>query len=78
MNISWAGKRYWTTRVQDNADGYVGVRLHEDTKGAEVAVAEVVYWDASGQFYVKTLNHEVPLQILESLVAEAKELLDER
>lgn len=62
--------------MQDNADGYVGLRLHEDAKGAEVAVAEIVFWDASGQFYVKTLNHEVPLEVFESLIAEAKELLN--
>jgi hypothetical protein len=72
MNTTWAGKRYWTTAVQNNAEGYAGVRLHEESKGNQSIAADVTFWDASGQFYVQTMNREVPLEIIETLIAEAK------
>ena len=75
LHMSHAGRRYRTARVQDNADGYVGLRLFQEQDGGEAAVAEVVFWDAGGQFCVKTFNAEVPLDVFESLITRAKALL---
>ena len=72
MNTTWAGSRYRTTAVRDNAEGCAGLRLHEEVNGSESVVAEVIFWDASGQFYVQTMTREVPLDIIEALIAEAK------
>lgn len=35
-------------------------------------VARVVFWDACGQFYVETFQTDVPLDIFEEVIAEAK------
>lgn len=73
MNTNWAGSRYWTTAVQDDdVQGCAGLRLHEESNGIQSVVAEVIFWDASGHFYVQTMNREVPLDVIESLIAETK------
>jgi hypothetical protein len=72
MDMLWAGTRYWTIAVRDNIDGYAGLRLYRQVKGIESIAAEIIYWDAMGQFFAQTFG-EVPLDILETLLAEAKQ-----
>jgi hypothetical protein len=38
-------------------------------------VARLTYWDAGGDFSVQTFWTDLPLPVLESLIAEAKEKL---
>jgi hypothetical protein len=71
MNMQWSGVRYWTSFVQDTTDGFAGVRLHQEKAGIESIAAEVIFWDAMGQFFSQTFS-EVPLNVLEALIAEAK------
>ena len=36
-------------------------------------LASVIFWDACGQFFVETFSTDVPLEILEALIAETRE-----
>ena len=71
MNMQWAGIRYRTSFVQDTVDGFAGVRLHQEKAGVESIAAEIIFWDAAGQFFSQTFS-EVPLNVLEGLIAETK------
>ena len=51
------------------------MRLHRESSGRTTVAAEVIFWDAAGQFYVQTFNGEVPLAIMEALIAETKETI---
>jgi hypothetical protein len=66
--------RYTSRRVKDNLGGYEGSELMRSRDGGEaLRVASVLYWDASPGFHVETFGTDVPLEILEELIAETKE-----
>ena len=74
--------RYWTSLpVASREEGSTTVHLHRETDHPLFAkfsgvVAEVVFWDAAGSYYLQTFDgHGVPLEIIERLVAEAKEVI---
>jgi hypothetical protein len=48
--------------------------LYRTTHGSNqsVRVARVVFWDAVGDFFLETFNTEIPVQLAEDLIAEAK------
>ncbi len=73
MDRQFAHARYWTVYVADNTDGFAGMRLHRERCGKTEVAAEVIYWDAVGQYVVQTFNGEVPVEILEAVIAETKE-----
>jgi hypothetical protein len=53
--------------------GSASVELYRRVEGTESRVAQIIYWDAVGQFFVEKFNDELPLEILEELIAEAKQ-----
>jgi hypothetical protein len=59
--------------VEDRKEGYVGLELNRVCQCKSERVARIVFWDACGQFSIETLGTDVPLEILEGLIAEAKE-----
>jgi hypothetical protein len=69
--------RFWTTPpVDDVKAGCTTLRLHRESRespGNTVVAAEIVFWDAAGQYFLQTFNGDVPLTIIEALIAEAKE-----
>jgi hypothetical protein len=66
--------RYTSRKVKDNLDGYEGSELMQSRDGGEaLRVASVLYWDAYPKFWVQTFGTDVPLEILEELIAETKE-----
>jgi hypothetical protein len=83
LNIVWCYGRIWgmesqfgqdrfsTSLTEDRKDGLIGFRLCRQ-RGVEASVAaEIIFWDAAGGFTVQTFG-EVPLEMIESLIAEAK------
>ena len=70
---------YWTTSpVSDRKAGSTTLHLHgkfEITEQATQAtvVAEVIYWDAAPGYFLQTFGSEVPVEVIEELIAEAKE-----
>lgn len=73
MYTTFGREHLWTTFVQDRADGFVGLQLHCELDGRTAVVAQVLFWDASGQFFVQTFDRDVPVEILEAVIAEARE-----
>jgi hypothetical protein len=76
MDRNYARYRYTTKMVRDGQEGFAAVELHRALSGApadsEKRVARVVFWDAEGQFSIETFGEDVPLDIAEDLIAEAK------
>jgi hypothetical protein len=68
MKRTWKGATYETQLTSDNSDGWVALELQR----AGVLVARVVFWDAEGQFSLELSIGELPLAIVEELIAEAK------
>ena len=72
MERMYCGRVYSSQRFDDTLAGCAGLDLAiivgQERKGA----ARVTYWDATGQYVVETFR-EVPLQILEELIAETKQ-----
>jgi hypothetical protein len=56
----------------DNKQGFAGLELLRTCRGKRDCIARIVFWDASGQFSVETFQTDVPLEIIEELIAEAK------
>jgi len=73
MQSTWGRERYWTSFVEDSKAGSAGLRLHREADGQEGIAAEVMFWEAMGQFFLQTFDCDVPVTIVELLIAEAKE-----
>lgn len=64
--------RFTSQRIEDPFEGWIGYELVRVQHSDNICVARILFWDASGQFSVETLGTDVPLGILEELIAEAK------
>ena len=73
MNRDYGDANYSTLRVEENLQGYAGLELYRIRQGKKDRIARVLFWDAAGQFFVETFEADVPLDILEAVIAEAKE-----
>jgi hypothetical protein len=78
MEFTHGHDRYWTTLVSNQNDGYAGVRLHRERFGQTAVAASVIFWDASGQFFVQTLDGEVPVTVIELVIDEARSSINVR
>ena len=74
MNRQYSGAWYSSSIVKDNTEGFIGYDLVRIKEGCQNRIARILYWDACGQFSVETLGSDVPLEILEALIAEAKSI----
>jgi hypothetical protein len=72
MNRDYSNAQYTTRSLNHRKEGYAALELHRASKGQKKRVARVVFWDASGQFFLETFEVDVPLDIVEDLIAEAK------
>lgn len=74
MNIHHGHDHYWTTFVEDCKDGCAGFHLHRECFGQRALVGRTIYWDATGGFVFGTFDGEdVPVEIVEAAIAEARE-----
>ena len=58
--------------VEDRRDGWGGFDLYRLENDQKQRVARIVFWDAAGEFVLETFGGDVPLTIMEELIAEAK------
>ncbi len=72
MNRDYGDSRYASVPVEDRRQGMAGLELYRTRGGCRDRVARILFWDASGQFSVETFNFEIPLDVLEELIAEVK------
>ncbi len=73
METTWGRERYWTTYVEDRNAGSAGLRLHRETDGKQAIAAEMIFWAAMEEFFLQTFDCDVPLSVVELLIAEAKD-----
>lgn len=71
MNRLHGPKSFSTARVKDDQAGYAGLELWSLQNNRSEKAASVIYWDASGHWFVETYG-EVPLEILQECIAEAQ------
>jgi hypothetical protein len=74
MNRKHGAATYTTRAVADRVAGSAGLELYCDVNGRTECAARLLFWDASGQFSLQTFS-EVPLNVVEQLIAEAKETI---
>jgi hypothetical protein len=68
------GDHYWTTFVEDLKEGFAGFRLHRERFGRSAVVGQTIFWDAAGGFVFGTFDGEdVPVEVVEAAIAEARE-----
>jgi hypothetical protein len=78
MDRNYAHDRYTSEFVEDQKQGMAAQELYRTRHGKRERVARVAFWDASGQFALETFNCEVPLDVLEDLISEAKSTIKTR
>lgn len=72
MKRTWQRAEYSTTFVTDDDEGWIALELHRRTDDTSELAARIVYWDAEGQFFLTMSVNELPLVIIEDLIAEAR------
>ena len=70
--------RYTTMMVSDIPRDGMGLELHRTLQGQDSVVAEFFYSDAEHTWTLNTFDHDVPLELVEELVAEGKRRLPPR
>ena len=72
MRKQWNGFEYTTELASDNGEGWIALELHRTENLKKILAARVVFWDAQGKFSLELRVDELPLTIVEELIAEAK------
>ncbi len=72
LDRDYGDAHYSSLFVEDRKQGMAGQELDRARHGKKERVAWILFWDASGQFSVETFNCEVPLDIMEELIGEAR------
>ncbi|EJE49491.1 hypothetical protein PMI14_05951 [Acidovorax sp. CF316] len=67
--------RYTTLMVSDVQRDGMGLELHWTVRGQASVVAEIFYSDAEHSWTLNTFDCDVPLEIIEELIAEARRRL---
>jgi hypothetical protein len=71
MKRTHGDAQYRSSFVEDHEKGFGGYELFRLLNGGEDRIATVLFWDATGQFFVETFG-DVPLVVLEALIEEAR------
>jgi len=71
MNRKHGAAMYSTQVVVDREAGSAGVELYREANGKKECAARLLFWDAAGQFEFQTFN-EIPLDVVEELIVDAK------
>ncbi len=72
MKRTYRNATYTTATAQNSREGWSALELHRAVGGAGQVVARSVFWDAEGQFAFEMAVPELPLDIVEEFVAEAR------
>ncbi len=75
MNREYRGARYTTLVASDIKRDGIGLGLHWHSGNQDNVVAEVFFSDANHSWTVNTFDCDIPLELLEDLISEAKERL---
>jgi hypothetical protein len=75
MDKTWANIQYRTSTASDEQEGWIALDLTRRVGATAERIARVTYWDAEGQFSFEMFAKEIPLVIVEELIAEAKQTI---
>jgi hypothetical protein len=75
MDREYQGVRYTTLVASDVQRDGIGLELHWHWQSQDNVVAEVFFSDEAGKWTLNTFDCDVPLELIEQLISEAKERL---
>lgn len=75
MDREHNGARYTSLMASDLQRDGMGLEMHRTACGLDSVVAEVFYSDANGSWTLNTFDCDVPLELVDELVAEARRRL---
>ncbi len=78
MDKQHAESHFTTRFFEDRQGGCAGLELVRNSGGQTATVARVTFWDAQGQFALEMSVSELPVVIVEELIAEAKSTIKVR
>ena len=78
MDRERKGAHYTTLMASDIQRDGMGLELHWKVDGQDTVVAEIFYSDANHTMTFNTFDCDVPLELIEELIVEAKRRLPPR
>lgn len=72
MEREYGGVRYTTLVASDVQRDGIGLELHWHWQNQDNVVAEVFFADDVGSWTLNTFDCDVPLELIEELISEAK------
>jgi hypothetical protein len=78
MNFVFCNISYSTRAFDDSNAGCAGLELLGMIGGKITLLGKITFWDATGQFVIELEATEVPLEVLERFIAEAKTAIPTR
>ena len=75
MDLNHCNYRFTTQSFEDGQQGCIGLDLYRTKDGLDVHVGRITFWDADGQFSADCFNMELPLDVLEKFIAEARQTI---
>ncbi len=76
MNRVFGSASYTTMLDRSVTEGWADVELR--CSGVSEPVASVVYWDAQGHFSLEMSVPELPVELVDALIAEARSSIPTR
>lgn len=78
MDREYRGKKWRTEVIEDVEGGSVAIQLSVFSEGEWIPAARLVFWDAQPIWLVESVVQEVPVVVLEELIAEGRVLVPSR
>jgi hypothetical protein len=72
MKINHGDTVYEITRKDDPEEGYTQLDLTSTSKGNEISVGKIRFWDASGQFFIQLTDESILLDVVEEFISVAR------
>lgn len=62
-------ERFFTRFIEDLDEGWGGLELLTSPQADATVIARLIYWDATGRYGLETFGGEVPLALIDALIA---------
>ena len=75
MTLDFCNVQYVTCLFNDATEGFAALELNATSEGESRQIGRITFWDAAGQFYIEMTGPEIPLEVLEKFIVEAKRVI---
>jgi len=72
MNFAFSNVEYSTRAFDDAKAGCAGLELFGTVGGQTIHIGKITFWDAMGRFVIELKADEIPLEVVERFIAQAK------